>query len=286
MNIELSAPMVPGKTLFTDEGFSTGKKNYSYQDITQIQTVTDASPLINGVFLIGLKNDKPVQVAYGNGKKSDGHFVLSFLKGKIAENGSEVDTLQDPDLDTAEKLYEYCVNNGFGTGFTKGWALSHFQIIIDNLLPGEKILFPFIGLHNFVSMSQHDNNFAYAVTDKRIIMAQKKVIGQVMQTVNWENINDITMSTGVAFGVITIDSYKETFNVGVGKTFAGNINQRLQEVYQRIKHPVTQTTEPHASEPQPQLDSYEELKKVKELYDAGILTEEEFAAKKKQLLGL
>ena len=34
------------------------------------------------------------------------------------------------------------------------------------------------------------------------------------------------------------------------------------------------------------LDPYEELKKLKELLDMGIVTEEEFNAKKKQLLGL
>ena len=34
------------------------------------------------------------------------------------------------------------------------------------------------------------------------------------------------------------------------------------------------------------INAIEEIKKYKELLDAGILTEEEFAAKKRQLLGL
>lgn len=34
------------------------------------------------------------------------------------------------------------------------------------------------------------------------------------------------------------------------------------------------------------MDPYEEVKKLKELLDMGILTEEEFQAKKKELLGL
>ena len=33
-------------------------------------------------------------------------------------------------------------------------------------------------------------------------------------------------------------------------------------------------------------DPYEELKKAKELYDLGIITQDEFEEKKKQLLGL
>lgn len=47
--------------------------------------------------------------------------------------------------------------------------------------------------------------------------------------------------------------------------------------------------EPYA-EPAPapaseEVDPYEKLKEAKELLDAGILTEEEFAAEKKRLLG-
>ena len=37
---------------------------------------------------------------------------------------------------------------------------------------------------------------------------------------------------------------------------------------------------------QPAADAVSEIKKYKELLDAGIITEEEFAAKKKQLMGI
>ena len=33
-------------------------------------------------------------------------------------------------------------------------------------------------------------------------------------------------------------------------------------------------------------DTFEELERYKELFDKGVITEEEFAAKKKQILGL
>ena len=39
-------------------------------------------------------------------------------------------------------------------------------------------------------------------------------------------------------------------------------------------------------QPAPQTDTVTELKRYKELLDAGILSEEEFTAKKKQLLGI
>lgn len=42
----------------------------------------------------------------------------------------------------------------------------------------------------------------------------------------------------------------------------------------------------NTSIPQPVSDATDEIKKYKELYDSGAITEEEYNAKKKQLLGL
>ena len=55
------------------------------------------------------------------------------------------------------------------------------------------------------------------------------------------------------------------------------------------RNPGSVTDKPEVSEAGScanNLDPYEELKKLKELLDMGILTEEEFQLKKKQLLGL
>lgn len=49
--------------------------------------------------------------------------------------------------------------------------------------------------------------------------------------------------------------------------------------------PEEQDPRPTEPEAQPQPDTYEELKRAKELLDEGILTEEEFAAEKARLLG-
>ena len=55
------------------------------------------------------------------------------------------------------------------------------------------------------------------------------------------------------------------------------------------RHSGSLTDNPEVREAEPSsnnMDPYEELKKLKELLDIGILTEEEFQFKKKQLLGL
>ena len=68
-----------------------------------------------------------------------------------------------------------------------------------------------------------------------------------------------------------IKNYKE-----IGVVLSKKINERQE------------STESHASTPAPalQANAIDELKKLKELLDAGIITQEEFDAKKKQLLGL
>lgn len=73
-------------------------------------------------------------------------------------------------------------------------------------------------------MTKHDNNYAYAISNKRIIMAQKKLIGETLQSVAINNLNDVTLSTGLVLGIITIDTIKEKFNVGVAKHVDRSIN--------------------------------------------------------------
>ena len=136
-------------------------------------------------------------------------------------------------------------------------------------------------------MSKHDGNYAYAMTDKRIIMAQHKLLGANIQSVNIDNINDITMSKaglmGIGLGVVCIDTFKEKFNVGVNVTYAGNIYDRVHEVWDIIREKNTNNQQTRTVEAK---SPVEQLKEFKELLDMGIITQEEFDAKKKELLGL
>jgi hypothetical protein len=83
------------------------------------------------------------------------------------------DRLIHQPMQTAEGMYHYCVENGFGSGWNEEWGVKHFRVIENSLMNGEEVWMTFIGLHNYKSPSKHDQNFAYAVTNKRIVMAQK-----------------------------------------------------------------------------------------------------------------
>lgn len=145
----------------------------------------------------------------------------------------------------------------------------------------------FIGLHNYQSMTKHDSNFAYAITNKRIIMAQKQTIaGEKLQTVYLDNVNDITFSSGLALGVMTIDTIKETFNVGLDKKSAKAINAKAVELLHSLKDNKSEAAPAADAPAQQAVSAADEILKFKQLLDAGVITQEEFNAKKAQLLGL
>ena len=114
-------------------------------------------------------------------------------------------------------------------------------------------------------------------------MGQKQTIaGEKFNTVSLNNINDITFKSGLMFGIVTIDTIKETFNVALSKNFAKAVNTRINEVIEEVKGisvnkvRVSNNTSSVA----------DEILKFKELLDMGAITQDEFDAKKKQLLNI
>ena len=177
---------------------------------------------------------------------------------------------------SAQEMYQYCLDNKYGQGFNTHNSIKHFGIIEKNLSPDEDVLFAFIGIHNYISISKHDSNFAYVVTNKRIMLGQKKVIGENFQSIALNKINDISFTSGIAYGVITVDAQTEKFNVAVIKSQAANINAILHQLLLDLK------TE--SNSPAPAASAADELRKFKQLLDDGIITQEEFEKKKSELL--
>ncbi len=183
---------------------------------------------------------------------------------------------------TAEELYQYCVDNGYGQGQNKKWGQKHFALIADELQPDETVRMAFIGLHDYQSATKHDGNYAYALTDKRLILAQKKLVGQELQSVAISQISDVSTSTGLLMGTLTVNTLGTIFNVGIDKKSVRNVGDRLHSLLLELKSQSAAAPAPAASA----VSAADEIKKFKELLDLGAITQEEFDAKKKQLLGL
>ena len=91
--------------------------------------------------------------------------------------------------------------------------------------------------------------------------------------------NDVTMTTGVLMGIITIDTIKEKFNVAVNKKVAESINNTIHDVLFSLKQQKR-----NVAQERPASSVADELLKFKNLLDMGVITQEEFDKKKRELL--
>lgn len=278
MNYFIKGPVLKPDITFTDTTLLVGKKIYQYSDMKGIRIVSSPTIASNGVaeFVV---NGKNVMIAYSKKDENTMNEAVNAVN-KIIEDNIDKQTFE---LRTAEDLYLYCEKMGFGKSVIKSMGIKNFQLILDALMSDEKILFAFFGLHNYEKNNKDDGTYAYAVTNKRIIYAQKKAVGESVKSVSLDTINDITKDTGSLNGIITIDTAKEKFKVGVSSIEADNIYKKLQKVLELLKSLQQNTVSINVSNEKSAVDK---IKELKELLDMGILTEEEFNLKKKQLLGL
>lgn len=181
---------------------------------------------------------------------------------------------------TAEEMYNYCLENNFGEN-TFGWGEKHFKVVENNLASDETPLICFTGFY-YDKFNNSKGNVACALTNERIIIAQKKLLGgDFVQFIRFENLNDITkINNLVGSSEIVFDTYKEIFKIWFSKNQANNVFPVLNDTIKKLKN---KSSEPAQGN---QKDTTTELIKYKQLLDDGIITQEEFNAKKKQLLEL
>lgn len=100
------------------------------------------------------------------------------------------------------------------------------------------------------------------------------------QSFNIENINAISQSWSAIGGDLIIDTLGDDIRIGESaRDVVNSIIVDFDTVLQSVKTPKGGAVIQQAS-------AADELKKFKELLDMGVITQEEFDAKKKQLLGL
>jgi hypothetical protein len=179
-------------------------------------------------------------------------------------------------MKTAEELYAYCQENNFGKGLSKKWDKKHCQLAVNTLAQDEEVLMMFIGNHDFKSVKESSGFCAYLLTDRRLIIAQKRVVGDLLKIVNLNMINDITLRSSI-MGILVIDTIKETIQVGLNKKVAKNVLIKINEILYSIKSKKNTTSSPEK-------DIVKELKGLKELLDQGVLTQAEFDTQKAKLL--
>ncbi len=174
---------------------------------------------------------------------------------------------------TTEALYQpksFTQNNGI-----KNINEVRFGDVVANLDPDEDILFCLP--YNFTS--------CVAFTNKRIIDAAKMTgffQTNMTNTYSYESVNSVQgfvnylviKITGEADHMYAPLKGREQVAIAVKR-----INEAIAEYKKKSSAPATAVVVNNTS-------AADELKKFKELLDCGIISQEEFDAKKKQLLGL
>lgn len=151
------------------------------------------------------------------------------------------------------------------------------------LRPNEDVLCAFTGL----SVQRNNNSTLYSVgvalTNQRLLIGGKigwLKVSYTAQSFNIENINAISQTWSPIGGCLIIDTLGDDIRIDESSRDAVNkiiadFDATLHSIKANKSGVVVQQT-----------SVADELKKFKDLLDAGILTQEEFDAKKKQLLGL
>ncbi len=108
---------------------------------------------------------------------------------------------------TYEKLTEF--KTKYPSTIT--WRLkSHSKVIEKHLNPGETVNFVFAAQKGFSSFDIF-STFVVVLTNKRIILAQKRVLwGYTYLSITPDMFNDLTVFAGLIWGKVYIDTVKET----------------------------------------------------------------------------
>lgn len=131
------------------------------------------------------------------------------------------------------------------------------------------------------------NTVLIVLTQKRILFIDKGLIFGIKSTeIPLDMVNGVSYSKGLLFGKVSITNGAVTTLVEqVDKNTAPIMVNKIKESSEKYKESLHNALSSNISGATP-LDGPDQIKKYKDLLDDGIITQEEFNAKKKQILEL
>jgi hypothetical protein len=146
-----------------------------------------------------------------------------------------------------------------------------------HLESGEEVFHSIFGAYETKLLGKETvRNGVFLATNNRIVFFGKRTFGFDLEVFPYSSISSIEMGKGLMGHKISF--FASGNKVSMKWINTGDINGFIEFVKKNIGKKTETNNTPTSSA--------DELKKFAELRDAGILTEEEFNTKKKQLLGL
>lgn len=125
-------------------------------------------------------------------------------------------------------------------------------------------------------------NGVMAATSKRLVFYAKKLGGHDFESFPYSNISSI--ESGKAMMGKTLGFFASGNKVTMKWISAGNLPKLVARVRSHMGEGVTSAPAPRAAVADPEEDFAAKIRKLAELHGAGILTDEEFASKKAEIL--
>lgn len=115
--------------------------------------------------------------------------------------------------------------------YTFAFRLKRHADVIQNVIDkDEKVLYTFCGQKND-SHSMLFDSCVVALTNKRIIVGQKRIFGYYVITINTKLFNDLSINSRIIWGRIEIDTVKENL-------FISNIDKRAMDEIETMIHKI------------------------------------------------
>ncbi|CCG89863.1 PH domain-containing protein [Pediococcus pentosaceus] len=129
------------------------------------------------------------------------------------------------------------------------------------------------------------NTVLIVLTQKRILFIDKGLLYGIKSTeIPLDMVNGVSYSKGLLLGKISITNGAITTLIEqVNKDTAPIMVSKIKDFAERYKASLLSNSNTPA---EPTLDGPDQIRKYKSLLDDGIITQEEFDMKKKQILGL
>lgn len=119
-------------------------------------------------------------------------------------------------------------------------------------------------------------------TNKRVAIKIPQFTGNDERSVPYDSITSVDLDTGLVRKRLTLQTPGQTYHIGAGSTE----KDELREMAKFIRQKISETKQPSTpqAEPAEQESPVDQLEKLSDLHEKGVLTDDEFQDKKEELL--
>ena len=266
MNLTFKVALMKEWTLL-DDRIIYGKKEILLTEIQSIESITRPTSFKNGLMILKA-NNKPMSLAFSPKQKDDGEKAFSYIEENYG-------TKEEQNTRKSSRNIQSEIDN---LPFKDDWGTKKEIDELPNILTKDEYI------KAITSGLNDGNTWLIVCTNRRVLMLDKGLIyGLKLIDIPLDRINSISHSKGLILGKIAITDGSTTRiieNVPNNSVvfFVNTVNNEI-ELYKQSKKTHIYQVENNNS-------PADEIIKYKQLLDMGILTKEEFDAKKNELLGL